>query len=252
MIGSLNEKVVEKLLTYPPQAWCRAYFDTVCENYGVENNFTESVNKWILEPRGKPIIKMLEEIRIKVMNQLREREDEVRFWATEFSPKSMQLYNEYRKIAKKCKVHFNGDYGYEITEGLDRHTVSMTLKRCTCRQWDLNGIPCPHAIKAMMYKKLDPLSEMSWWYSKEAFLLTYKNKLQPVRGEKFWKVGPSQAMEPPELVKRPGRPKIKRVREKDEAIKRQGEWASSRKGRIMTCNNCREPSHNVKGCKKVK
>ena len=89
---------------------------------------------------------MLEEIRTKVMNQLRKREDEVRLWATEFSPKSVQLFNDYMKIAQKCKVNFNGDYGYEITEGCDRHTVNMILKRCTCRQWDLNGISCPHAI----------------------------------------------------------------------------------------------------------
>ncbi|KAG5613871.1 hypothetical protein H5410_013695 [Solanum commersonii] len=51
---------------------------TPCKNYEVVNNFTESVNKWILEARGKPIIKMLEEIR--------------------------------------TKVNFNGDYGYEITK----------------------------------------------------------------------------------------------------------------------------------------
>ncbi|KAK4340690.1 hypothetical protein RND71_039191 [Anisodus tanguticus] len=54
----------------------------------------------------------------------------------------------------------------------------------------------------------------------------------------------------PDLVKMPGRPKFKRIRQKDEVIKRQGEWENSRKGRIMTCNNCGEPNHNVKGCKK--
>ncbi|KAG5619470.1 hypothetical protein H5410_019294, partial [Solanum commersonii] len=195
----VNKRNLKQLKSDP--SGLRAYFDTVCKNYEVVNNFTESMNKWILEARGKPIIKMLEEIRTKVMNQLRKKEDEVRFWAIEFSPKSMQLFNEYMKIAKKWKVNFNGDYGYEITEGCDRHTVNMILKRCTCRQWDLNGIPCPRAISAMLYNKLDPLSEMSWWYSNEAFLLTYRHKLQPIRSEIFWKVDPHQAMEPPDLVK---------------------------------------------------
>ncbi|WMV19855.1 hypothetical protein MTR67_013240 [Solanum verrucosum] len=131
MIGYLDKTAAEDLRKYPPNAWCRAYFDTVCKNYEVVNNFTESVNKWILEARGKPIIKMLEEIRTNIMNQLRKKEDEVRFWATEFSPKSMQLFNEYMKIANKCKVNFNGDYGYEITEGCDRHTLvnTMPMKR---------------------------------------------------------------------------------------------------------------------------
>jgi len=104
MIGSLDKTAAEDLLKYPPNAWCRAYFDTVCKNYEVVNNFTESVNKWILEARGKPIIKMLEEIRTKIMNQLRKREDEMRFWATGFSPKSMQLFNEYMKSAKNVRL----------------------------------------------------------------------------------------------------------------------------------------------------
>lgn len=58
---------------------------------------------------------------------------------------------------------------------------------------------------------------MNWYHSKEAFLLTYKYKLQPVRGEFFWKIDPCQAMEPPELIKLAGRPKVKSVRQKEEA-----------------------------------
>ncbi|XP_059291357.1 uncharacterized protein LOC132044837 [Lycium ferocissimum] len=59
-------------------------------------------------------------------------------------------------------------------------------------------------------------------------------------------------MEPPALVKLAGRPRIKRDRGKDEALKRQGEWKLSRKGRVMTCSNCGEPNHNVRGCGKLK
>ncbi|XP_019237885.1 PREDICTED: uncharacterized protein LOC109218021 [Nicotiana attenuata] len=181
-LGQLKEAVVTDLLKYPPQSWCK-----------------------ILEARYKPIIKMLEDIRLKIMNQLRKHEDEVRTWKTYYNPQSMKLYNDYLKIA------------HSIEE------ISMEY----------------------------PLKEMHWWYSKEAFLLTYKHKLQPVPGEKFWKLDPSQAMEPPELVKRAGRPKVKRDRQKDEAIKRQGECSQSRKGRIMTCGNCGEANHNARGCKKV-
>ncbi|XP_019244492.1 PREDICTED: uncharacterized protein LOC109224366 [Nicotiana attenuata] len=75
-LGQLKEAAVTDLLKYPPQSWCRAYFDTVCKNQGVDNNFTESFNSWILEARYKPIIKMLEDIRLKVMNQLRKHENE--------------------------------------------------------------------------------------------------------------------------------------------------------------------------------
>ncbi|XP_009588448.3 uncharacterized protein [Nicotiana tomentosiformis] len=102
---------------------------------------------------------------------------------------------------------------------------------------------------ALKYKREDPMTEISWWYNKEAYLMTYRAKLMPVRGEKFGKVLPEHAMEPPPLAKTVGRPKVKRNREKDEANRRQGEWAASRRGTIMTCIICSELDHNSRTCK---
>ncbi|XP_019250957.1 PREDICTED: uncharacterized protein LOC109229862 [Nicotiana attenuata] len=205
-LGDLNKDAVEALFRYPPQSWCRAYMDIVCKNQSVDNNLTESFNKWIVDARHKPIIKILEDIRIKTMNLLREHEEEVRSWRYDFSQKCMDLYNEYLQIEQTaCEVNANGQNYYEVTEGSDKHCVNLAVKKCTCRSWDLTGIPCPHAIRAILHDSGDPMTEINWWYSKEAFLLTYRHKIHPVRGEKFWKIEPSQAMEPPELVKLVGR-----------------------------------------------
>ncbi|OIT26970.1 hypothetical protein A4A49_29940 [Nicotiana attenuata] len=175
----------------------------------VDNNLTESFNSWIKEARFNPIIKMLENIRVKVMNMLREHESNVLSWSNDFSPQTMQLYSQYLKIANKCHVHSNGQEG-----------------------------------------KMNPLTEIHWWYSKEAYLLAYSHKLQPVRGEKFWKVEASHAVEPPEFVKMDGRPKVKRTTEKNETVNRKGEWMQSRKGSIMKCSTYRQPGHNARGCTK--
>ncbi|XP_070054682.1 uncharacterized protein [Nicotiana tomentosiformis] len=247
-LGELNKDATKSLLKYPPQSWCRAYLDTFCKNQSVDNNLTESFNSWILEARQKPIIKMLEDIRLKVMNMITKHEVEASTWSNEFSPKSLELYNEFMEITQMCKVNSNGEGGYKVSEGSDKHCVNLSIKKCTCRAWDLTGIPCPHAIRVILHNRGDPLTEMHWWYIKEAFLLTYRYKLQPVRGEKFWKIDPSQAMEPPELVKLAGWPKVKRDRQKDEAVKRQGVWSQSRKGRVMTCDKCGQPNHNARTC----
>lgn len=115
----------------------------------VDNNFTESFKSWILEARGKPILKMLENIRIKIMNMLREK-GEVRTWTIEFSPYCMKLFTTYLNIANNsCTVNFNGDIGYGVSEGDDKHSVNLVMKKCTCKTCQLTGIPCPRAIKAM-------------------------------------------------------------------------------------------------------
>ncbi|WMV34726.1 hypothetical protein MTR67_028111, partial [Solanum verrucosum] len=68
-LGALSKSVAKDLLRYPPQTWCRAYLDTICKNQMMDNNFTESFNSWILKARGKPILKMLKDIRINIMNR---------------------------------------------------------------------------------------------------------------------------------------------------------------------------------------
>ncbi|KAF3669419.1 putative DNA-directed RNA polymerase I subunit rpa1-like [Capsicum annuum] len=204
-IKAVEEQAGQDLLDrYPPKTWCKAYLDTVCKNQVVDNNFTESFNGWILKARYMPIIEMLEEIRVKVMTRLAEKEAFVMQWKDDqFSPKSELLYNEFLNISQVCRVIGNGDNGYEVTEGENKYIVNLKEKRCTCRIWDLTGLPCPHAIKAMKHKKMKPKTEISKYYSKEITL----------------QVDPSQAMEPPEMVKLVGIPKSERDRQKDEALK---------------------------------
>ncbi|XP_019264462.1 PREDICTED: uncharacterized protein LOC109242090 [Nicotiana attenuata] len=249
-LGEVDEKAAEDLLRYPPQSWCRTYFDTVCKNQQVDNNLTESFNSWILEARHKTIIRMLEDIRVKVMNLLREQ-SEVLTWTENVSPHTMQLYYLFLNSAPKCTVDSNGKDGYEVNEGTtEKHRVNINLKKCTCRTWDLTGIPCPHAIRALLYKKINHVSEIHWWFTKDAYLSTYARKLEPIRGEKFWNIEPTHAMDPPMLVNMAGMPKVKRTIEKNETINRQREWSQSRKGRVTTCSTCGKPGHNARGCQK--
>ena len=43
----------------------------------------------------------------------------------------------------------------------DRHIVFFDKKLCTCRAWDVTGIPCSHAIRAMDHANIDPLSHIT-------------------------------------------------------------------------------------------
>lgn len=91
-LGEFSKEAAKDLVKFPPERWCGAYLDTVCTSHMVDNNFTKSFNSWILEPRGKPILKMLEEIQVKIMNRLRKKEDEGRTWKDKYTPTCMKLY----------------------------------------------------------------------------------------------------------------------------------------------------------------
>ncbi|KAM3202958.1 hypothetical protein P3L10_030584 [Capsicum annuum] len=196
----------------------------------------------------KPIIKMLEDIRIKVMGRLKDFKEEGEKWTEKFFPYATELYNDFKIIEQGCQVQANGDLGYEVIEGTDRHVASFASKRCICRIWDLTVIPCPHAIKALEHDKQEPENEIHQWYSKQTYMLLYQHKIHPIKGEKFWKFHLSHAMEPPKIRKMVSRPKLKRERERNEAKKREGLWSRSRRRLKITCGHCSEKGHNQRIC----
>ncbi|KAK4337930.1 hypothetical protein RND71_042417 [Anisodus tanguticus] len=138
-----------------------------------------------------------------VMDMLVTNESHVHKWTTDYSPIILEIYKDFVVIAENCEVHFNGDDGYEVSEGTDTHIVNLMSKKCSCRTWDLSGIPCPHAIRAYKHRNKDPIAEgaIHPYYNKATYLSVYLHKLQSVSGSKFWKYEKSQDMEPPEICK---------------------------------------------------
>ncbi|KAH0677711.1 hypothetical protein KY285_025512 [Solanum tuberosum] len=166
----------------------------------LDNNMVESFNAWILAPRHKTIIIMLEEIRVKVMNRL------------------------------------GGSYV---------HTVDMRSRTCSCKSWMLQGIPCPHAIAAILYKNWKPIDYVDDCYSKETYLRTYYHYLQPVTNMKMWLDSTNSHVEPPVVKSMPGRPRKVRNKERWESKKLE---KLPRKGAYMTCSICHGKNHNKRSC----
>lgn len=253
-------------VSYPVKAWVRAYFSNRCLSQSVDNNISESLNSWIDEYRYLPVIRMFDGIRVKMMEKWARSEQKVRNWRGDYSPKCLEIFDANRKSATRCRVRFNGDEGYEVSEGQDRHTVSLSRKMCTCRRWDLTGIPCQHSITAMWHAKIDPIIQISRYYHKETYISTYRKKFEPVRGKNFWDIDSFDPMLPPPVVKLPGRPSVKRKRT-EEARRRlrvashpsssqgpsQGSQVErfSKIGRITKCTFCRKEGHNRSTCKEV-
>nr|KAJ0201224.1 hypothetical protein LSAT_V11C600322550 [Lactuca sativa] len=56
---------------------------------------------------------------------------------------------------------WNGGDKYQVTGALqDQHVVDVRNKTCTCRKWELIGIPCRHAIATLNEMSNDPEAEL--------------------------------------------------------------------------------------------
>ncbi|XP_065871745.1 uncharacterized protein [Euphorbia lathyris] len=243
-LSKLGENIVPQLLTYEKEKWCKVYFNTDTKCDSVDNNISKTFSGWILGPRYKTIIIMLEEIMIKVMEQISAMVAFSGKWSTDISLMSLSVLQANTNRSMQCNIIWNDDVGFEITEGNYRHVVDLKLLTCLCRAWALKGIPCQHAVAAMHKLKLDPTNYISHWYHNDTYIKAYSMFIQHVLNMKMWTASNHLPVDPPEIKTMRGRPKKNRRKSRDES-KKFGKL--SRKGAQMTCSYCKGPNHNKKG-----
>ena len=93
-------KAKEDLLEHwPVQDWCAAFFSDIIKCDVIDNNMCETFNGVILEARCKPIISMLEEIRVYVMKRLVAKREYVKQWKTDFAPRILEKLEKANRLS---------------------------------------------------------------------------------------------------------------------------------------------------------
>ncbi|GKB00966.1 mutator type transposase [Tanacetum coccineum] len=131
----------------------------------------------------------------------------------------------------------------------------METRVCSCRKWELTGIPCKHVV-AVIYNMSENsvgVSIPKQWvhaaYRLETWAHVYSFKINPCNGKKMWPVVESLVVIIPPLYKPSvGRPPKKRKKSHDEiASESCSSGKLSRKGKSVKCGKCRNVGHNRKG-----
>ncbi|CAH1423187.1 unnamed protein product [Lactuca virosa] len=131
---------------------------------------------------------------------------------------------------------------FEVRLGFESLQVDLGEQLCTCRLWEIYGIPCVHACTAMNHTQQQRETLISSWFSKEKFAETYRGNMRPLNGSKIWARKPYAKPLPPPARRMPGRPKTRRrkhVTEKD------GEYKKIKSvGGTKICKNSSEEGHS--------
>lgn len=236
-----------------PHHWSRAWFKLGSDCDSVDNNICESFNKWIVQARYLPIISMLEAIRRKVMMRIQEMITQMDKWA----PNVTICPNITTKLKKSinqsayCETIFNGKDSYEVKLkewGLEhRFTVKLEDRTCSCRYWQLSGLPCAHAIACIYFHTSCLDDYIAKCYHVEEFRKTYEHCLQLVEGMPAWPISNRPRPVAPGHIAMPGRKKKSRTREPEE---KPGSSRVSRAGTTIRCGRCKQYGHNKSSCAK--
>ncbi|XP_030969820.1 uncharacterized protein LOC115990099 [Quercus lobata] len=161
-------------------------FPTVEHRYCVKyiyNNFKVNHKGMKLKSaRDKPILSMLEWIRVRLMSRLYIKKAGIEKYGGNLCP-SIQKKLEQLKLECKsfCAVP-SKRFVYEVDNERERHVVDLVNRTSSCRVWDLTGIPCKHGVATIIVnrEKLEDYTHPC--YYKDAYVETYKTPIPPMPG----------------------------------------------------------------------
>ncbi|KAL0355180.1 UNVERIFIED_CONTAM: hypothetical protein Sradi_3964900 [Sesamum radiatum] len=127
--------------------------------------------------------------------------------------------------AADCVPVKSNDWNYEIScyDG-SRFTVDLRAHTCSCRRWELCGIPCKHGMSAICAQMLDPEDFVHSCYLVQTYLKVYEPAMMPMNSKEMWEKDGKKGTR----------------RKKETKMKRQS-WK-------VHCKFCGAPGHNKKGC----
>jgi hypothetical protein len=124
-----------------------------------------------------------------------------------------------------------------------RFVVNLLDKACSCRQWQVSGIPCKHAIAFVTSLADAPLEKyVDKYYSVDKFRAAYADLIPAMTDKRQWpKSNHGFFMQQPLLKPTAGRPKTERYKGCSEKTKTKGKHQ---------CPICLEYGHHWSTCKK--
>lgn len=174
------------------------------------NNLCEAFNSAILNARDKPILTMLETLRMYMMLRMSKQREACDKWHGDIGPRIHTILEKNKVESSKCIAHLAGQKMYQVVHmSRVQFVVDLAKHTCTCRWWNLTGIPCGHAIACICRRHEDPVKYIHSCYKKASWKRAYGPFIHPIANEELWEHTNFPPILPP--VRR-GRPKKVRAR----------------------------------------
>ncbi|KAL4576182.1 hypothetical protein LXL04_012271 [Taraxacum kok-saghyz] len=245
-ICAMSVEAYDHLIERDPNTWCRAFFEPERCCDAVENGISESFNASIVEARKKPIITMLEEIRVYVMERMYNQKVKGNKWDLEICPSIRKKIETMKEQQRYWDVIPSGDQQYEVKFSHEVYAVHLEHHTCGCRSWQLTGIPCVHAVAAILFLNDNPEDYVAVWYTTSMFGSCYRYPIKPINGPDMWPTVDCNPILPPRRRRMPGRPKVNRRKCPTEKV---GKHSVTKKGTsIPRCGICHQEGHNKRRC----
>ncbi|CAA7016063.1 unnamed protein product [Microthlaspi erraticum] len=243
-IGVLNPALHRYLVKADVRKWARVHFPG--DRYNLTTtNIAESINKALSDARSLPIVRVLDAVRSMMTRWFADRRMDAGSMKTTLTRGVEKLLEKRVQQAKLYKVQAIDVHHAQVTCGMSLNVVNLKEKKCSCRRFDVEKLPCVHAIAAAEARRISPISKCDPYYHKNYFYNAYSTSVMPRdAASPVSEDVASKVCSPPIVRNPPGRPKNSRMKSALEKA-----TAKKRPRKEYTCSRCHRVGHNCKTCK---
>lgn len=243
----ISQDVLQWFHRYPPTLWAIAYFEGV--RYGhFSLGVTELLYNWALDGHELPIVQMMEHVRQQLTTWFHDRRNIAMSWTSILVPSAERRISEAIADSRCYQVLRANEVEFEIVSSERTNIVDIRTRVCSCRRWQLYGLPCAHATAALLSCGQTAQLFAEHCFTVASYRETYSQPINPIPDKSQWKEqgagadgGGAKAditIRPPKTRRPPGRPKKKVLR--IESFKRPK--------RVVQCGRCHMLGHSQKKC----
>ncbi|XP_070005195.1 uncharacterized protein [Nicotiana sylvestris] len=232
------------------ESW-KWFFEQFKQAYGertsmcvVSDRNEKSLNAVTKDARELPIFDLLEYMRTLLECWTNEKLLKAKGTFTFLGSKFNKELENNRTLSQKLRVRASTDHIHTVLDGVKGYIVCLENKKCSCGQFQLEELPCAHALAALRHRNETYENYCSPYYTRESLLRTYEIPVNPLPDESKWNVPQhilDEVVNPPTGDKRqPGRPQKERYKTYDEI--------KSKKYKV-SYGNCGGEGHNKRSRK---
>ncbi|XP_040969231.1 uncharacterized protein [Gossypium hirsutum] len=179
-IRNISPEACEWILQSGPEHWSNALFQG--SRYGYfSSNVAETFYSWVTELPITSIAKLIETICCKMMELMITQKSDSCLWLTKLTPAVEFKLEQHILKANMLQVPVSLGSTFEVCDSLGAiNVVNIDLWDCSCREWQLKGFPCCHAVAVLQQLERSLYDYCSEYFTVDAFRSTYSNSINPI------------------------------------------------------------------------
>jgi hypothetical protein len=126
-------------------------------------------------------------------------------------------------------------------EEIRRHVVYLNLQECTCREWQVNGKHCPHALAVITTERQPDMEKyVNEYYSIKKLQVAYAGVIPSITDKQQWPAVEKGFKVFPPVAKKKKGPERQKKKRMLSYLERTGKAT-----RQVTCKSCGELGHRA-------